>query len=515
VSKRISKKTLGLIVWGALALSAIGAWWMNQPRLPAKWEEVQRLPNIFPDYCNTVIPPNIAPLNFKVNEVGNDYRVRIYGENGEEILLSSRRGKIIIPPKPWRELLLKNRGGQIQLEVYVKSEKGGWQHFEPVENAVAQENIDSHLAYRLLGSVCNMYNRIGIYQRNLETYEETPVVVNERGGCINCHSFSNNDPNLFSFHVRPGSASAGENIPAAMIGVRDGRAEQFKTTGAPGYISWRADGKAVAFALGMPRQIFRSHGPEIRDVFDCKSDLAIADTSTGQASASPEIQKADHLETFPCWSADGKTLYYCTAPTQWSDEIPMDSDGIKNTMFDLMRIAYDIESDTWGEPEVVLASADVGKSLIEPRTSPDGKYLLFCMSDYGGFPINQESCDLYMMELSSGAYRRLECNSDKTDSWHSWSNNSRWIVFSSKRDNGLFARPYICYIDEEGREHKPFPLPQKDPDFYDTFLRTYNLPELVSGPITLSQEELLDAYIPPEMVDDSSVPWRQESTSYQ
>jgi len=97
------------------------------------------------------------------------------------------------------------------------------------------------------------------------------------------------------------------------------------------------------------------------------------------------------------------------------------------------------------------------------------------------------------MDLKTGIYRRLECNSDQSDSWHCWSSNSRWIVFSSKRDNGLLARPYFSYFDPEGREHKPFVLPQKDPTFYDTWLKTYNVPELVSGPVTIPQEELLRA----------------------
>jgi len=85
------------------------------------------------------------------------------------------------------------------------------------------------------------------------------------------------------------------------------------------------------------------------------------------------------------------------------------------------------------------------------------------------------------MDLKSRKYRRLTCNSAQSDSWHCWSSNSRWIVFSSKRDNGWLARPYFSYIDANGREHKPFVLPQKDPAFYDTWLKTYNVPELVSG----------------------------------
>jgi hypothetical protein len=135
-------------------------------------------------------------------------------------------------------------------------------------------------------------------------------------------------------------------------------------------------------------------------------------------------------------------------------------------------------------------------SICEPKTSPDGHYLLFCMLNYGAFPPVQSSSDLYLMELGSGKYRRLECNSQSSEAWHCWSSNSRWIVFASKRDNPLLARPYFSYIDSKGREHKPFVLPQKDPAFYDTWLKTYNVPELVSGPITIMQEELLGAIAP-------------------
>ena len=168
-------------------------------------------------------------------------------------------------------------------------------------------------------------------------------------------------------------------------------------------------------------------------------------------------------------------------------------EDLKKVKYDLMRVPYDIEKDAWGAPEPVLTAAQTGMSISEPRASPDGRYLLFCMSAYGGFPVYQPSSDLYLLDLRSGKHRRLECNSDASESWHCWSSNSRWIVFSSKRDNGWLARPYFSYIDAEGREHKPFLLPQKDPAFYDTWLKTYNLPELITGPITTPQEELLRA----------------------
>jgi dipeptidyl aminopeptidase/acylaminoacyl peptidase len=245
--------------------------------------------------------------------------------------------------------------------------------------------------------------------------------------------------------------------------------------------------------MSHPGQIFRAAGPEIRDVFDSQSDLAVMNVHTRSASASPRVNAPDRLETFPGWSADGKFLYYSSVNKRWSPAASPDPAQIAQTRFDLMRVAYDIRTDTWGTPEKILSADETGKSILEPRASPDGRYLLLCLTDYGGFPIHQTGADLYLLDLHHGQCRRLECNSDQADSWHCWSGNSRWIVFSSKRDNGLLARPYFCYIDAEGHEHKPFVLPQQDPAFYDSWLKTYNVPELVSGPVVISPSDLAAA----------------------
>jgi len=101
------------------------------------------------------------------------------------------------------------------------------------------------------------------------------------------------------------------------------------------------------------------------------------------------------------------------------------------------------------------------------------------------------------MDLETLDFRRLEVNSDRCDSWHSWSSNSRWFVFSSKRDDGLFTRLYISYLDEEGRAHKPFLLPQKDPAFYDGYLRVYNVPELYREAVRATPRALATAVYSP------------------
>ncbi|MFZ0034771.1 MAG: hypothetical protein WAK60_07280, partial [Sedimentisphaerales bacterium] len=150
----------------------------------------------------------------------------------------------------------------------------------------------------------------------------------------------------------------------------------------------------------------------------------------------------------------------------------------------------------WGEVETVLSAKDTGRSISMPRTSPDGRWLIFCMCDYGYFPPWQSNSDLYIMDLKAAEkigrfeYRRLEINSDKSEAWHSWSTNSRWIIFSSKRSNGLFTRSYLSYVDESGKVYKPLVVPQEDPEFYDCHLEMFTTPEFATGPLTVIGEKL-------------------------
>jgi hypothetical protein len=176
-------------------------------------------------------------------------------------------------------------------------------------------------------------------------------------------------------------------------------------------------------------------------------------------------------------------------------------EGYDEVRYDLLRIGYDIETDKWGEPETILSSHETGSSILLPRISPDGIFLLFCMCEYGCFPVYQPSSDLYLMDLGTGQYRCLEINSERSESWHSWSSNSRWFVFSSKRRDGLFTRLYLSYFDESGKAHKPVLLPQKAPDNYDSCLKTYSAPELVIEPVQVSPRRLAKAVRSPHQIE--------------
>lgn len=54
------------------------------------------------------------------------------------------------------------------------------------------------------------------------------------------------------------------------------------------------------------------------------------------------------------------------------------------------------------------------------------------------------------------------------------------------------TRPYIAYVDADGRIGKPFVVPQKKGNFYFNFMNSYNIPEFVKGKIEVEQRELLN-----------------------
>jgi len=125
-------------------------------------------------------------------------------------------------------------------------------------------------------------------------------------------------------------------------------------------------------------------------------------------------------------------------------------------------------------------------SVSFPRISPDGQFLMYTETAYGQFPIWHKDADIRMIDLRSGTFVDTSVmNSEDTESYHSWSSNGKWVVFSSRRDNGLYTLPYLTYINEEGKPSKPFLLPQKDPEFYDYLLYSYNIPELVKGEVKI------------------------------
>ena len=457
--------------------------------------EVGREPNVSPDYAGTVVPANIAPLNFRILEEGHAYFVTVRGDHADPIRIFSRTGQIRIPRRPWRALLDANRGHRVFFDVYTQGADRQWRRFQPITNTIAPEDIDQTLVFRFMKPLYSWWKDIGIYQRNLTTYDVSTVLHGRSfgSGCLNCHSFVGNDPKTMTICLR--SATYGSDTLLA----RNGAVEKIGAKW--GYTAWHPSGRLAVYSINKVTQFFHAGGMEVRDVADLDSALVCYQVESGKAVCPQELADKDRLETYPAWSPDGKYLYFCSGPVLWKDRNAVPPENFDKLQYDLRRIPYDITTDQWGKAETVLSAAETGQSILLPRISPDGRFLVFCMCQYGCFPVYQPSSDLYLMDLAtptrSGAagrqYRKLSVNSEFSESWHSWSSNSRWIAFSSKRQDGLFTRTYFSYIDETGTAHKPFVLPQEDPTYYDSLVETYSVPELVTGPVAVSKSALARA----------------------
>jgi len=133
------------------------------------------------------------------------------------------------------------------------------------------------------------------------------------------------------------------------------------------------------------------------------------------------------------------------------------------------------------------------RSVSFPRVSPDGRFLMVTLADHATFPIWHQEADLWMLDMQDGnkPVGLDALNSTSVESYHSWSSNGRWIVFSSRRTDGLHTRPYIAYIGADGSVGKPFVLPQERGDFYRECMNSFNIPELVKGKVETGRYELI------------------------
>ena len=447
---------------------------------------VSDYPVIFPDYINVTVPYNIAPLNFKLNGSFKKMYVEVKGGN---ILLTSKNKRYAdFGLSQWKKLLHENAGGKIDITVYAKSDKG-WIKFKPFSIFIKEDPIDPYLVYRLIAPGYQVWSSMGIYQRSLENFKEKEILTNRLfpGTCMNCHSFRERDHKRMALHVRGEKGGTFISNDSKLVKINSKPDELYS---AFQYPYWHPGGRYIAFSINQTAQVFHAVKDKRIEVFDSKSDIVVYDTRDNKVIIDSKLMSPDWFETFPTFSPDGKFLYFCSAQAR---EMPAEFDKVK---YNLCRIEFDEGGGKFGiEVDTLVRVVENNASVSFPRISPDGKFLLFTLSDYGNFSIWHQEADLYLLNLMTGKYWPLrEVNSDNTESYHAWSSNSRWIVFSSRRVDGLYTIPFFAWIGQDGKAEKPFMLPQKDPDFYLNTFYSFNIPEFVDSRVFFSVKEMEKAY---------------------
>ncbi len=234
--------------------------------------------------------------------------------------------------------------------------------------------------------------------------------------------------------------------------------------------------------------------------FPIKGILVVYDRENETYKALPGADDPRYVQSNAVWSPDGKEIVFARAKAYHAQSLDQQNSAIvdekdvpefivdkKPFRYDLYRIPF---NDGQGGTAVPLEGASSnGMSNFFPKYSPDGKWIIFCKAE--NYMLLQPDAELYIIPAKGGRARRLRYNTARMNSWHSWSSNSRWLVFSSKV-NTAYTQLFLTHIDADGNDSPPVLLERfTSPD------RAANIPEFVNLPgdaIAAIRENFLDAY---------------------
>lgn len=516
----------------------------TSPSVPTTFTESQELPTIYPDYIGVTVPVNIAPLHFHIDadSTATDFVTR-FTAGSEQWTLG---GENVCPGlKKWQQMkeAALASDGNITIEVFCCI-NGAWQRNSPFTVTVSKDSIDPYISYRLISPSYVTYEDLTINQRCLENFDESLIYGNminsdeENGQCINCHHSQWYNPQRIQFHVR-------QYLGGTVIAY-DGKLQKINlktdsTLSAGVYPSWHPNKPWIVYSTNLTGQSFHTRDVQKIEVQDTKSNLIFYNLETNEVT--PITRDTTRFDCFPFWSPDGKYIYYVSAQWQRRDSVDrMDFELIKNykeVQYNLYRMPFNEQTLSFGPRELIYDAMARNRSVTLPRISPDGRWLMFTEGQFGVFHIWHNTADLYLMDLTQAqpveptpvaiyspsllpesvlppqhnnvirdsiadslreaqglrsplpAHIRCitEINSSDVESWHCWSSNGCWVVFSSRRTDCNFTRPFITHHDGNGHFTRPFELPQDNPQYHRQLLRSYNIPEFLTGPVTIRPQE--------------------------
>lgn len=440
-------------------------------------ERVEALPPVFPDYTGVTVPGNIAPLNFMV-EGAEHIRTTVVSCGREPAgMTASGREHVEFDIDRWHRMLASADSLRVTVSVWDKEHTEGVTYGD-FSIYISHDSIDPWMVYHLIPPGYEGWNKMGIYQRNLSCFDELTVVDNTANGhgCLNCHASCNGNPDNFTFHSR------GEN--GGTIIKRGDKVYKVDLKAlSPGlqgsYNAWHPGGGYIAFSSNTTVQSFMARSRDKIEGYDLRGDIIIYDVERDSVHWDGRFCNDSTLESFPTFSPDGRWLYFVSAKPV---DMPMEYDRLR---YSILRAPFDPVTARLGAVDTVWSAHDMQASAIIPRISPDGRFLMYSTSVSGALNLYHNDADLGMIDLSTGEL--VDCsalNSDQSESYHGWSRNGRWVVFSSKRVDGRFTRAFVAHWDGKAWG-KPFMLPQQDPRHNTLRMQAYNIPDFIVKPIEL------------------------------
>lgn len=340
-----------------------------------------------------------------------------------------------------------------------------------------------------------------------------PVVLERLPVCGNCHSFSadgkvlgmdvdyGNDKGAYALtRIAPEMTLATSDIITWSDYQRDPENPTF------GLLSQVSPDGRYAVSTVKDRSVFVPR-PELafsQLFFPIQGILAVYDSASKTFAALPGADDPAYVQSNPAFSPDGQSIVFARSrvhrlrnlrdkqkallsPEECSEFV----EGGTLFKYDLFRVPF--RGGRGGVAEPLPGASDNGMSNYFARFSPDGRWIVFCQSK--SFMLLQPDSKLFILPAAGGQARPLRANTARMNSWHSWSSNSRWLVFSSKV-NSPYTQLFVTHIDEHGNDAPAVLLEHLTaPD------RAANIPEFVrAAPDAITRIE-------PRFVDDVSL-WR-------
>jgi tetratricopeptide (TPR) repeat protein len=467
----------------------------------------------------TLFPPEIvAPTFVWKDETGNadHWYVVVRDDTGSEVLRASTDAPSWTPPADvWSQI--KRSSAERDAEVTI----AGVRQAHPatvvssaqVHIRTSNDPVGDSLFYREVPlpfiKAVQDPSRIRWRFGTIDLEAGPPIVLQNLPVCGNCHSFADNG-SILGLDVDYGNDKGGYGIiPVSKQMVMDDAK----------IITWsdykREDGELTFGLLSRVSPTGRYVVSTVKDrsvfvampdlmysqlFFPIKGILVVYDRETKTFAALPGADDPHYVQTNAVWSPDGKEITFARAEAYRPERLEQKNSALiddkdvpeftvegKPFRYDLYQIPFN--EGKGGTPTPLQGASDDGMSNFFPKYSPDGKWIVFCKAK--SYMLLQPDSELYIVPAKGGVARRLRYNTARMNSWHSWSSNSRWLVFSSKV-NTPYTQLFLTHIDEAGNDSPPVLL-----DRFTSPDRAANIPEFVNLPgdaITEIREEFLDPY---------------------
>ena len=199
---------------------------------------------------------------------------------------------------------------------------------------------------------------------------------------------------------------------------------------------------------------------------------------TGVLQPLPGADDPAYVQMGAVWSPESRYLVFARAQATDANPpgVPLAKfAGDPNELqlqYDLYRVPF--RNGQGGVAEPIAGASRNGMSNTFPKVSPDGRWIVYVECRNG--ELMRPDSQLYIVPAAGGAARRMRCNTPRMNSWHSFSPNGRWMVFSSKA-RSPYTQLYLTHLDADGNDSPPILI-----DNSTAANRAANIPEFVNIP---------------------------------